>query len=175
MMNSCFYYLRKSHLFTHTTGPPSRHHVSTVSRNTTQLLGQRHLCPVSARCRSNLHTAPLISCEETSPVLPVGFVKHHILHGLQLQIHLLDDVHQTAGGPDDAADVRRTSRSHRHNHQTHTHTLVKVNLHVGILMKSSKLVVHADKEKKHTESRAMLKHTPRTSSTEPQHTCLRRE
>lgn len=38
---------------------------------------------------------------------------------------------------------------------THTHTregeTSRVNLHVGILMKSSKLVVHADKQKRNTQ------------------------
>lgn len=33
---------------------------------------------------------------------PVGLVKHHVLHALQLQVHLLDDVHETTGRPDDS-------------------------------------------------------------------------
>lgn len=33
---------------------------------------------------------------------PVGLIKHHILHAMQLQVHLLDNVHETTGGTDDS-------------------------------------------------------------------------
>lgn len=46
------------------------------------------------------------SCEmKTTPQFhfsPVSLIKHHILHVLQLQVHLLDNVHETAGGTDDS-------------------------------------------------------------------------
>ena len=36
--------------------------------------------------------------------LPVCLVKDHVLHTLQLQVHLLDDVHETPGGADDSGE-----------------------------------------------------------------------
>lgn len=35
---------------------------------------------------------------------PVGLVKHHVLHVLQLEVHLLDDVHQTTRGTNDSEE-----------------------------------------------------------------------
>lgn len=36
---------------------------------------------------------------------PVGFIKHHILHRLKLQVHLHDHVHQTSRCTDDAVNT----------------------------------------------------------------------
>lgn len=46
---------------------------------------------------------------------PVSLIKHHVLHILQLQVHLHDNVHQTTEGTDDSegesAGVRTVTHS----------------------------------------------------------------
>ena len=44
---------------------------------------------------------------------PVCLIKHHILHILELQVHLHDNVHQTTRGSDDSAERGGGELSHR--------------------------------------------------------------
>lgn len=101
---------------------------------------------------------------------PVGLVKHHVLHALQLQVHLLDDVHETTGRPDDSVG-KENYRISTYDARTGGHTsLIFMSLmqhsHVGVFMKSSKLIVHSVEER-----RCWLKIIPHLKSTTKQSSC----
>lgn len=87
---------------------------------------------------------------------PVSLVKHHVLHIVQLQVHVLDDVHQTTKCADDSA-----GKKHRRQDctlwfgwgESSTHeSCVTKHSHVRVFMKSSKLIIHTGKEQRHLYS-----------------------
>ncbi|XP_067406052.1 uncharacterized protein [Emydura macquarii macquarii] len=46
---------------------------------------------------------------------PVSFIKHHILHAVQLQVHFHSHVHQAPGGADDSGMTDMPNEHSRHN------------------------------------------------------------
>lgn len=54
--------------------------------------------------------------EKMTPFSPVCLIKHHVLHIVQFQVHILDDVHETTGGTDDSGGKAQRSGPQRTGH-----------------------------------------------------------
>lgn len=84
---------------------------------------------------------------------PVSLIKHHILHILQLQVHLFDNVHETTGGTDDSEGEKRSDQDYNipymDGKKRYQLALQQKHSHVGVFMKSSKLIVHSGEEQRH--------------------------
>lgn len=103
--------------------------------------------------------------------LPVSLIKYHVLHALELQVHLHSHMHQAPGGSNDSGSGCAGQVTQGQGHQqsppltpqplatwegTPEHHPQSTNSHVGIFVQGCKLIFHSREKRRYQLDRPDL-------------------